>query len=139
MSKLKRIIYIDDQTDILLIAEYALTQVGNYHAQMCEGGAQALEKIEQFNPDIILLDVMMPGLDGPETLSRIRKIKSFESTPAIFITAKIFPKEVEELRSCDDAVIGVIAKPFDPLLLSETVQSEWDSWLAKICKKPEDV
>ena len=135
MHKLKKIIYIDDQMDILLVAEYALTQIGEYEVLMCEGGIEALAKIEEFKPDLIILDVMMPEIDGPQTLSKIREIKLFKATPVIFITAKIFPVEVIELKSCDVGVIGVIPKPFDPVLISETIQSSWDSWFSKDNKK----
>lgn len=127
MRKLKKIIYIDDQMDILLVAEYALTQIGAYDVLMCESGADALEKIEEFNPDLIVLDVMMPELDGPQTLSKIREIELFKETPAIFITAKIFPVEVNQLKSCDSRVIEVISKPFNPILISKTIQSVWES------------
>jgi len=127
MSKLKKIIYIDDQMDILLMAEYALTEIGNYDVLMCESGADAIEKIEGYKPDLILIDVMMPGLDGPETITEIRKIAMFKETPAIFITAKIIPPEVAELMSHDSAVVGLIHKPFDPDDISNMVQSLWNS------------
>lgn len=135
MDKLKKIIYIDDQVDILLVAEYALSQIGEYEVLMCEGGVEALAKIEKFNPDLIILDVMMPEIDGPQTLSKIREIELFKTTPVIFITAKIFPVEVIELKSCDPGVIGVIPKPFNPVLISKTIQSSWDSWFSRNNKK----
>lgn len=127
MKKLEKIIYIDDQLDIRLMAEYALTNIGNYDVLMCESGADALEKIEGYAPDLILVDLMMPELDGPETISEIRKMTSFKTTPAIFITAKIVPPEIAELMSYDAAVIALIHKPFDPDEISETVQSLWDA------------
>jgi CheY-like chemotaxis protein len=111
MNKLKRIIYIDDELDIRLMAEYALTNVGNYDVLICESGAEALEKIEDFAPDLILIDLMMPELDGIATISEIRKIELFKNTPAIFITAKIVPPEIAELVSHDAAVIALIHKP----------------------------
>lgn len=131
MHNLKKIIYIDDQMDILLIAEYALKSIGEYDVLMCESGEEALAKIDDYNPDLILLDVMMPELSGPETLSKIREKKLFKTTPVIFITAKIFPCEVADLMSCDKDVIGVIPKPFDPNTISKSIQSAWDSSLLK--------
>jgi len=128
---LKKIIYIDDQMDILLVAEYALTQVGKYDVLMCESGTEALAKIRDYNPDLIVLDVMMPELDGHETLSKIRAIESFKTTPTIFITAKIFPNEVADLFACDVNIIDVIPKPFDPIKISADIQSSWDSWFLK--------
>ena len=127
LPKLEKIIYIDDQVDILIFAEYALTEIGGYDALMCEGGNEALAKIEEFKPDLILLDVMMPELDGPQTLSLIREIELLKTTPAIFITAKIFPNEIAELKSCCEHVLDVIPKPFDPVTISTTIQSKWDS------------
>jgi len=131
MSTLKKIIYIDDQMDVLLMAEYALTEIGGYDALMCEGGAEALSRIEDYKPDLILIDLMMPDLDGPETMSKIRKIPLCKTTPAIFITAKIVPPEVTELMTHDSAVIALIHKPFDPDEISQIVQSLWDSWTSK--------
>jgi len=130
-NKLEKIIYVDDQMDILLVAEYALSEIGGFDVLICESGAIALEKIEQYKPDLIVLDVMMPELDGPLLLAKIREIELFKTTPAIFITAKIFPNEVAELKSCDDGVISVIPKPFDPITLSKIIQSVWNSSLFK--------
>lgn len=127
MNKLKRIIYIDDELDIRLMAEYALTNVGNYDVLICESGAEALEKIEDFAPDLILIDLMMPELDGTATVSEIRKIESFKNTPTIFITAEIIHPEIVELMTHDAAVISLIHKQFDPNELSEIVQSIWNS------------
>ena len=127
LPELKKIIYTDDQEDILLFAEYALKNYGKFDTLMCESGAEALEKIDAFNPDLIVLDFMMPKLDGPQTLRKIRHMKLFEKTPAIFITAKIFPNEVEDLMKCDSSVIGLIPKPFDPVTISDSIQSMWDA------------
>ena len=126
MPKLEKIIYTDDQEDILLFAEYALQNYGKFKTLMCESGTEALEKIDAFNPDLIALDFMMPNLDGPQTLKKIRQMPSFKTTPVIFITAKIFPNEIADLMECDSAVIGLITKPFDPVTISDSIQSMWD-------------
>ena len=127
MRSLKKIIYIDDQMDILLVAEYALTKIGKYDVLMCESGEQALAEIEDYNPDLILLDVMMPELSGPETLAKIREKTLFKTTPAIFVTASISSSEVADLMSCDTGVLDVITKPYDPTTVSASIQSIWDS------------
>ena len=127
MPELKKIIYADDQEDILLFAEYALKNYGKFDTLMCESGIEALEKIDAYNPDLIILDFMMPKLDGPQTLRKIRQIPPFKTTPVIFITAKIFPNEVEDLMKCDSGVIGLIPKPFDPVTISDSIQSIWDA------------
>ena len=113
--------------DILLVAKYALSEIGEYEVLICESGTEALAKIEEYNPDLVVLDVMMPELDGPQTLTQIREMDLFKATPVIFITAKIFPNEIAELKSCNIGVIGVIPKPFDPITISTTIQSVWDS------------
>ena len=118
---------MDDQEDILLFAEYALQNYGKFDTLMCESGIEALEKIEAFNPDLIALDFMMPNLDGPQTLKKIRQMPLFKTTPVIFITAKIFPNEVADLMECDAGVIGLIPKPFDPVTISDRIQSMWDA------------
>jgi len=135
MSKLKKIIYIDDDEDILSMAEYALTEIGKYDVLTCQSGAEALAKIEDYKPDLILIDVMMPALDGTETISKIRKLTLCKTTPAIFITAKIVPPEVADLLSHDVAVIALIHKPYDSAKISETVQSLWDSSFSKDSSK----
>ena len=117
--------------DILLVSEYALSEIGEYDVLICESGAEALEKIEDYHPDLILLDVMMPRLDGPQTLGKIREIELFKSTPVIFLTAKIFPNEIAELMACDDSVLAVIPKPFDPVTISDTIQATWNSSFLK--------
>lgn len=127
LRNLRKIIYIDDQMDILLVAEYALTNIGEYDTLMCQSGAEALAKIDDYKPDLILLDVMMPELSGPETLSKIRDKVLFKETPAIFITAKIFPSEVAELLSCNTGVLSVIPKPFDPTTISASIKTIWNS------------
>ena len=117
--------------DILLVSEYALSEIGEYDVLICESGAEALEKIADYHPDLILLDVMMPRLDGPQTLGKIREIELFKSTPVIFLTAKIFPNEIAELMACDDGVLAVIPKPFDPVTISDTIQATWNSSFLK--------
>lgn len=120
MNPLKKILYVEDQKDIQMIAEYALTAIANYTVKTCNSGDEALAEIEAFSPDLLLLDVMMPGLDGPETLQEIRKLPSYKNTPAIYMTAKILPNEIDDLMS--HGAIGIIPKPFDPVTLGDEIQ-----------------
>ena len=76
-----------------------------------------------FSPDLLLLDVMMPGMDGPTTLKEIRKIPQYTDIPAIFMTAKIQPNEVAQYKAM--GVIDVISKPFDPTTLANAIKSAW--------------
>lgn len=121
---LKRISYVEDEPDIRAVAELALTAVGGYELDVSEDGEQAIRNIPAFSPDLILLDVMMPGMTGPELYRHIKKIPGVSDTPVIFMTAKALKHEVEHYREL--GAVGVIPKPFDAMTLSNQVQSLWD-------------
>ncbi|MDC0662987.1 response regulator [Marinobacter sp. SS21] len=123
MTELKRIMYVEDEPDIRAVAELALSAVGGFEVQLCESGEQALDSAEAFQPDLILLDVMMPRLDGPETLQALRQNPLLAGIPVAFMTAKVQPSEVEAYKAL--GAIDVIAKPFDPMTLSDTVRAIW--------------
>ena len=123
MSELKKILYVEDEPDIQMIARVALENVGGFELCVCSSGAEALEKAEAFDPDMFLLDVMMPGMDGPTTLAELRKISSLSNKPVMFMTAKVQPQEVEHLKSLN--VADVIAKPFDPMVLANNIRESW--------------
>ncbi|MDH5326071.1 MAG: response regulator [Gammaproteobacteria bacterium] len=124
MGQLKRILYVDDDADIRAIAQLALESVGGFDVCLCDSGAKALEEATAFAPDLILLDVMMPSLDGPATLQQLRIIPDLTATPAIFLTAKAHPDEISDLKA--QGVIDVIIKPFDPMTLSEQILQIWN-------------
>ena len=114
---LERILYVEDDPDIRLVAQLALEVVGGLTVCTCTSGDEALLKAPAFSADLLLLDVMMPGMDGPETLRRLRSIPSYARVPAVFMTAKA---RTEDLASLDaDNAIAVISKPFDPLRLAK--------------------
>ena len=117
---LNKILYVEDQKDIQLIAKYALESIGKFELSICNNGQEALEIIETFSPDLILLDVMMPIMDGPTTLEKIKQMDNFKDIPIIFMTAKILPTEINEL--IESGAAGVISKPFDPVSLSKEIQ-----------------
>ena len=123
MAELKKILYVEDEPDIQMIARVALENVGGFELCVCSSGAEALEKAASFKPDLFLLDVMMPGMDGPTTLAELRKIPSLTNTPVMFMTAKVQPQEVEFLKSLN--VADVIAKPFDPMGLATNIRESW--------------
>lgn len=125
VGTLKKILYVEDQKDIQIIAEYALAAISGYTVKTSNSGIEALAEIEAFEPDLLLLDVMMPGLDGPSTLQEIRKLDAYKNTPAIFMTAKILPNELADLMS--QGAIAVIPKPFDPVTLGSEIQVIWDN------------
>ncbi|VAW96614.1 Two-component transcriptional response regulator, LuxR family [hydrothermal vent metagenome] len=124
MPDLKKILYIEDEPDIQTVAQLALENVGGFILELCSSGQKALEVAADFAPDLILSDVMMPGMDGPETIIRLRKIDSLANTPVIFMTAKVQTDEIQELLSY--GALGVVLKPFDPMNLSTQIQELWE-------------
>ena len=120
---LQRITYVEDEPDIRTIAELALTRIGGFTLQVCKSGQEAIARAPGFLPHLILLDVMMPGIDGLETLSRLRVQEETAATPVIFMTAKAQRHETEHYKSL--GAIGVIPKPFDPLELPTTIAAIW--------------
>lgn len=123
MADLKKILYVEDEPDIQMIARVALENVGGFELCVCSSGTEALEKAASFAPDLLLLDVMMPGMDGPTTLAELRKIPALSKTPVMFMTAKVQPQEIEFLKSLN--VADVIAKPFDPMALASNIRDSW--------------
>jgi len=122
---LQRILYVEDEPDIRQIAKLALEAVGGFTVELCASGEEALRGVSRFKPDLILLDVMMPGMDGPTTLRKLRELPESRQTPAIFMTAKIQPQEILELKRV--GALAVIPKPFDPMTLAQAVRDIWSA------------
>jgi DNA-binding response OmpR family regulator len=120
---LSRILYVEDDADIREIVRISLEMLGEYEVAVCEACADALGLVDEFNPDLLLLDVMMPEVDGPATLRSLRERRSAENVPAIFITAKVEAGDIERYR--DMGVLDVIVKPFDPMVLSGQIEEIW--------------
>ena len=123
MSELKKILYVEDEPDIQAVARIALADVGGLTLEVCSSGKAALEKAADFKPDLLLLDVMMPEMDGPNTLEALRRLPATANTPAIFMTAKVQTHEVAHFKTI--GVIDVVAKPFDPMTLAQTLRNIW--------------
>lgn len=124
---LKRVLFVEDDPDIQTVARMALEVVGGFTVLGCGSGEEALERVEAFAPDLILLDVIMPGMDGLETLRALRLlpgIGGIAAVPVVFMTAKVQAQEVLEYRAA--GAVDVIAKPFDPMTLPATVRSIWN-------------
>lgn len=115
-----RLLYVDDEQDIRDVVDFALEDEADFEVAFASDGAQAIALNVSFVPDLILLDVMMPGLDGPSTLRRIREGAVNSSVPIAFITAKVQREEVTLLRSL--GAVDVIEKPFDPLALPQRIR-----------------
>ena len=101
--------------------------LGGFTLEVCCDGKEALEKGPAFKPDLILLDVMMPGMDGNLTMRALRKIPELAAIPVVFITAKVQPHEIQEFL--DQGAAGVIAKPFDPISLADKIRQIWEDTL----------
>ena len=114
---------VEDDTDIQLVARLSLEAVGGYSVEICSGGHEALAKIEGFAPDLVLLDVMMPDMDGPTVLGHLRANPATCAVPIIFLTAKAQAHEIAFYK--DLGAIGVISKPFDPMTLPLNLAQIW--------------
>lgn len=120
---LSRILYVEDEPDIRLIAQMALEAVGGFTVIVCASGQDALTAAPASQADLLLLDVMMPGMDGPSTLKALRELPATADTPVIFMTAKVQATEVTAYKAL--GAIDVIPKPFDPMELSAQIQRIW--------------
>lgn len=128
-NKLKNILCIDDEPDVLSVAQMCLETVGEFNVTTASSGNEGLEKMLANKPDVILLDVMMPGIDGPATLKLVRKHPDFDDVPIIFMTARVRPSEIQEYLAL--GANGVMPKPFDPMTLSAQVTEIWEKFLAE--------
>lgn len=121
MQQRLRILYVDDEDDIREIAVFALELDSSLEVRSCSSGAQALLQAAEWKPHLILLDVMMPEMDGPTTMQRIREQPGCGHIPVAFITARAQSEETKRLLALGAA--GVIPKPFDALQLAETART----------------
>ena len=122
--KLRRILMVEDEPDIQIIAQLALEALGGFTVKLCRSGSEALSSASAFAPDLILLDVMMPGIDGPAALKSLRVLPETATIPVIFMTAKAQTHEVQQLREL--GALDIIPKPFDPMTLAATIQMIWN-------------
>ena len=123
MSEIKRILYVEDQPDIRAVTKVSLEKVGGFELEICSGGEEALSKAVAFSPDLFLLDVMMPGMDGPSTLKALWQLPELANVPVIFMTAKVQTDEVAEYIAL--GALDVIFKPFDPMTLPDEIREIW--------------
>ena len=123
-SPLRRILFVEDDPDIQVVATMALESLGGFTVLACGSGAEALSRFDEFAPELVLLDVMMPGMDGPATLAALRRLPA-GGVPVVFMTARVQAHEIADYRQM--GAVDVIAKPFDPMTLAATVQAIWRS------------
>lgn len=116
----KHVLFVDDDEAICLIAKLALGLVGGFRVSTARNGREALEMVENEVPDAIVLDVMMPMLDGPGTLAALRRQHPRERLPVVFLTAALQSDQLALLHSLDGN--GVLGKPFDPMVLADNLR-----------------
>lgn len=121
MGAVQRILHVDDDESISAIARIALESVGGLDVCSCTSGQQALTRVAQFAPDVVLLDVMMPDMDGPATLAALAGVLDITRVPVVFMTAKVSPQDHAGYYALGAA--AVIVKPFDPLTLADQVRA----------------
>lgn len=120
MPPIQRVLCAEDDPDIRGVVRIALETIGHFTLELCADGLEAVRRAPRFRPDALLLDVEMPGLDGPATLGALRALPGMESTPAVFMTARSRAREIDRLL--DLGAQGVIVKPFDPMRLGEQIR-----------------
>lgn len=124
MTKLQKILHVDDDEDIRTITRMSLELVGKFEVYQCGSGHQALKEAKTFAPDLFLLDVMMPEMDGVETWHKLLEIPALYGTPTIFMTAKA--EDTTSRSLLDAGAIAVVTKPFDPMKLPTQLHHAWD-------------
>ena len=122
---LVRICYVEDDEDIQRIVRMSLERVGKMTVEVVGDPMVAIERIIAFKPDLVLLDWMMPGMDGPTLLRKMRVTDGTRTLPVIFITAKASQRELDELRTL--GAVGTISKPFSPKDLPEQLRAIWNA------------
>ena len=125
MTKLTRIACVEDDADIRMVINLALADVGGLDVALFANGMEALEGLAAYAPQLVILDVMMPGLDGVETLHQMRANAALAHLPVVFMTAKAQPSEQKTYLKA--GAIGVITKPFDPMNLARQVEDIWQA------------
>lgn len=125
-DSLSRVVYVEDEPDIQAIVRIALEAIGGLQVTIFNSGQEAIARAADQQPQLLVLDVMMPGLDGPSTLRLLREQPGMQHVPAVFMTAKAQPQEIEQLLQ--QGAIAVVSKPFDPMQLAEQLQRHWQLW-----------
>lgn len=116
----RRILVVDDDDSIREIATVTLDVIGGWDVSTASSGGEALSRAAIDQPEAVLMDVMMPGLDGPGTVERLQADQATRHIPVIMLTAKVQPTERERFAGLP-GVFGVIAKPFDPMSLADQI------------------
>lgn len=122
-AALNKILYVEDDLDIAMVAKLTLEAVGGFNVLHCASGQDALDAFPSYAPELVLVDVMMPAMDGMETYANLRLLPQGRNTPIIFMTARAQTHEQEDYLKL--GALGVIVKPFDPMTLSDYIREFW--------------
>ena len=131
---LNHILYVEDDDDIRELVRISLEEVAGYKVDICSSGQQAIDICDKIFPQMVILDVMMPDIDGLAVLKHYRNLPKFKNTPFVFMTAKIQSQEIRQYESL--GISGIISKPFDPARLGERVEEIWDEFHEKHAEVP---
>jgi CheY-like chemotaxis protein len=129
MTNACHVLCVDDEDDIRDVVRLCLEMEGGFAVDTCGGGAEAVAFLQKARPDLILLDVMMPGMDGPATLAALRGTAHGRDVPVVFMTARVRGQEIFQYLELGAA--GVVPKPFDPVTLAADVRRLWRETLEK--------
>jgi two-component system OmpR family response regulator len=122
--RLKRILVVDDDPDIQMVTSIALGSFGRFTVKACGSAREALALAPRFKPDLILLDVVMPGMDWARALRALRGLPTVAKVPVVFITARVQPKEIRAYKKMGS--VDVIAKPFEAVTLAARIRTIWN-------------
>ena len=120
---LTRICYVEDDVDIQRIVRLSLERLGKMTVEVVSDPLVAIERMIAFKPELVMLDWMMPGMDGPTLFRKMREVPETSALPVVFITAKASQRELDELRAMGAA--GTISKPFSPKDLPDQLRAIW--------------
>lgn len=123
MKSIKKILYAEDEIDLQTIVEITIRTTSEYEVKICNNGKELLNCVDDYKPDLILLDVMMPELDGPSTFNCLKENDNTKDIPVIFMTAKAQTHEVANFKK--SGAMGIITKPFDPMQLCSEIEGIW--------------
>lgn len=122
-STLRKILLVEDDPDIQLITRLSLEVGGGYEVKVCGSGPEAVQSGPAYAPDLILLDVIMPGMDGPTTMDALRALPALAATPIVFFTAHTHEQMRRDLLG--RGALGIVIKPIEPTALVEQIRSLW--------------
>jgi len=123
---LVRILHVEDDPDIQAVTRLSLVDVGGFELHQCAHGKQALTDVPEFQPQLLLLDLMLPDLSGEEVWQQVRTLPGYEQVPAIFLTACVQRDLERRLRAL--GALDVMHKPFEPLQIASRIRERWTAW-----------